>query len=149
MSFFTSRSFTQISRTPPGSFQYNFPFKMKNLDAFYLRNLALVLYIPCGACRCCNMKIMSTYNGDDRICSTICGFGCSLGFFSSVDNSTIMCRLRASKLDYAMSLASPWPLTSLVGLISKSYSSRNSIHSPLRPLGSGWVRISFTSLVGT
>ena len=75
--------------------------------------------------------------------------GCPLRFFSSADNSAIMCRMRESQLYCAISFSIPWPLISYVGLISKSYSSRNVIHFTLLPLGSVWVRISFTTLVRT
>ena len=102
-----------------------------------------------GACRFHNTKIMSIYHGDDKKCSANFGFIFSLGFFPSANNSIIMCRLRESHLDCAIILSSPWPLISLVGLISKLYSSRTTIHFSLLPSGFGWVRMSFTALVGT
>ena len=117
---------------------------MTNLDAFYLRNLSLVLSIPYGACTFFNTKIMSEFHGNYRKCSAIVGSRCPLGCWSFLDNSAIMCRMRASQLDCAMSLVSPWPSINFVGLISKSYSSRTAIHFPFLPSGSGWVRISFT-----
>ena len=117
MSLFSSCSSTQFNSTPPGSFQYNFPSKTQNLDAFCLRNLALVLSIPYGPCRCCNTKVISVYHRDDRKASPTGGPGYFWGYFSFADNSPIMWRLRISQLDWAISLASPWPLISFVGLI--------------------------------
>ena len=149
MSLFSSYLSTKFNSTPPGSFQYNFPSKMQNIDSFYLRNLSLVLSIRCKACRCCNIKMISVYHGDDIKRSPTEGPGCLWGFFSSANDSEIMCRMRASQLDWAIRLAIPWSFINFLGLISRSYSSRIAIHFPLCPLGSGWVRMSFRALVGT
>ena len=134
MSFFSSCLLTHFNRTHPGSFQYNFPFKMQKFVAFCLRNLALVLSISCRTCRCSNMKMMSIYHEDDRKYSTTCSSGHSSGFFSSVDNSATMCRLSKLQLECAMIFSSPWPLIKFVGLISKSYSSNLLSIFPFYPL---------------
>ena len=50
---------------------------------------------------------------------------------------------KALRFDSAISFASPCPLTSLVGLISKLYSNLTTIHFPLLPSGSS-IKISLT-----
>ena len=56
---------------------------------------------------------------------------------------------KASQFDLAINLAKPCPFTSLVGLISISYSSKVAIHLALLPLGSACVNMSLIAAEGT
>jgi len=76
-------------------------------------------------------KSFDTYNDESWIAS----FGMS----------KIRFILRESQFDFVINFSSPFRLINFVGLIFDSYSKITTIHLPLQPSGSGYVRISFTA----
>ena len=118
---------------------------MHNFIDFSLRNLALVLVKPAGACKFYKTYIISSYQGEVRKFSNTCRV--TISYFSSREATKFMSSAR--KFDLAINLASPWNLISLVGFISLSYYKITKIHFLLFWFGSVWVRIYFTTALGT
>ena len=128
----------KFNKTPLGSFQYRYSFITQNLAYFSFTGLALVLLKPAGAYKICSTYTILEYHGDkEKSCITCTSV--SSWFEWLVKKFT----WKDSQLEFFIIFSSPWPLISLVGLISMSYSSNTTIHFSLFPFGSGCVRIHY------
>ena len=126
---------------------------MQNLAALSLMALAWLKLSPRGTSSFCKKWTTLEYY------SQVARFSVKSWFCSCSSAASSVCsspefgpmQLMSNKLQFSsvISLANPWPLTSLVGFTSMLNSMNFAIHLSLFPSIYGWVKTSFTEAEGT